>query len=317
MWFRNILRNRFRRTEDQGTAHPGGEIFLSALALRQLDHLQLSAGRYVPGRAAGSRASSQRRTAYDFRDHRVYVPGDDTRYIDWKVSARHEHVFVRQGEQPKDISVFLLVDCSKSMIWGDPPKREAELRLAAALGYLALAHGDRLSLIPFNSTVLKPLGPISGKGQVPNLLNHLRSLPFEGGTNLTDAVKDFFQHIARGGLVFILSDFLELDDLGVLLARLPAPSWEVVLIQLLHPEEVDPQRKGNYEVVDVESGKAVNYDLDVRALSVYRERIRDWQQELERICSESNAFYTFIPTSLSLEKEVIAHLRAVHIVRPL
>ena len=117
---------------------------LTPQTFRQLNRLQLNAGRYLPGHAVGMRPSLRRRPSSEFKEHRMYVTGDDVRFVDWKASSRSEHVFVKLGEQPKEATVYILLDCSQSMDWGDPPKVGTALALAAAIGYMALSQGRSL-----------------------------------------------------------------------------------------------------------------------------------------------------------------------------
>lgn len=319
MWFRRIFRPETGSTQTvtSGANRGRPEWQLSAQSLRQLNRLQLSASRFLRGEATGLRPSLRRRPAPEFWEHRLYVPGDDLRYVDWKASARQEHVFVKQGEDPKEATVYLLLDCSASMAWGDPPKRVTGQALAAALGYLALAHRDRLVVVPFAQQTAQRLGPIRGKGQAPALLNYLRLLPFEGQTDFAQSIHSFSRHVARGGLTLIISDLLEVVDLSSVLKSLPAPTWDVVVFHLLHPEELDPTLRGDVEMVDVETGEAANYDVDARAVQTYRQRLEAWQNDLEMACVENNAFYCLIPADWSLDREIIPYLRSVHVVRPL
>ncbi|MGH2538714.1 MAG: DUF58 domain-containing protein [Candidatus Promineifilaceae bacterium] len=310
---------RVRPAEGAGLGAPQSRqeaLRLPAAALRQLNRLQLSASRYLPGEAAGQRASLRRRPAYDFREHRAYVPGDDLRFVDWKASARQEHVFVRQGEYPKQATVYLLLDGSRSMVWGEPPKYLAALQLAAALGLAALSQSDRLVVQPLGAPEGRPLGPISGKGQMATLLNYLRGLTFDGQAELGQAVRDFSRR-RRGGLVLLLSDLLELGDLAAVLDLLPAPRWDVVLLHLLHSHELAPELRGDYEMVDIENGRAANYDVDEGALKQYQSHLDAWRAGLELTCVEHGAFYSLIPTGWSLAEEILPHLRELHILTPL
>jgi len=316
MWFQNIFRNKTGKDGSSIAVAPG-ELLLTTQALRQLDRLQLNASRYLHGRMAGVRPSLRSKPAVEFRDYRAYVPGDDFRHIDWKASARQERIFIRQGEQPKDAHIFLLIDCSASMDWGTPSKRLPSLSLVAALGYLALAHGDRLTVLPYNETNPRHLGPISGKGQVPALLTFLRQLSFTGRSSLSQAVRSLLQQNGQGGLVVICSDLLDESELSISLQLLPAPIWDVVLIQTLHPEESSPTHNGNFEVVDIESGKTVNYNFDQKALERYAVEWNRWQQNIASICDDNNAFYTLVSTGWALDQEMLSHLRSVHLVRPL
>ena len=315
MWFRNIFPAKSPRQNQTGGESNEG--LLSPHALRQLDHLALNAARTLPGLQAGARPSRRQKPSFDFRDHRRYVPGDDARYIDWKASARQEHIFVRQGEQPKDAPVYLLIDCSKSMAWGEPPKFKSELQLAAGLGYLALAHGDRLSVLPFAGRLLPPFGPVSGKGQVPAMLNFIGGLSFHTRSDLRPVLKYLSTRAARGGLLLLLSDFLNLEGLEDLLDRFREPAWDVVLLQMLHPEEIQPTLRGNFELIDTETGRRSNYDLDAAALQQYAFHFEERRAALDRLCDEHNAFFTSLSTGGSLEHDLLPKLVSTRIVRVL
>jgi len=291
---------------------------LTAQAFRQLNRLQLNAGRYLPGHSVGMRPSLRRRPSSEFKEHRMYVTGDDMRFVDWKASSRSEHVFVKLGEQPKEATVYILLDCSRSMGWGEPPKSNTALALAAAISYLALSQGDRLMIIPFSEQIIQPLGPISGKGQFPGMINYLKDIKCSGATNFSETVHTFKRTLALyGGLTFIISDLLDVDDLESALEIMPAPGWEVAVFQVLHPEELDPQARGNFEMEDCESGLIMNYDLNAEAVKTYKQRINDWQKQIDLVCVEQNALYTMIPTDWTLEREIISHIRDIQVVNPL
>jgi uncharacterized protein (DUF58 family) len=320
MWFRAIFSPRNKA--HPATASSGlANLVLSAPAIRQLDRLRLSAGRYLPGYAVGLRPSLRRKPAAEFQQHRMYVPGDDVRFVDWKASARAEHIFVKQGEQPKEATVYLLLDCSASMAWGSPPKSQAALQLALALAYLALSHGDRFMLVPFTSKIGQPLGPLSGKGQLPTMVNALRALKFSGKTDLLQTTREFNRRFAQsGGLTLIISDLLgseSAEHLAAALGYTPAPTWETVVLHLLHQEELTPSLHGDYEMEDAETGQLANYDIDMEALQSYQQRLQGWFKSLELVCNQSNTFYTQISSAWALDSQVIPHLRSVNIVRPL
>jgi uncharacterized protein (DUF58 family) len=319
MWFRNISR-RVRSAVARPAPDAAGAaeaLALSPQALHQLNRLQLNAGRHLSGRRVGQRSSFRRRPAHDFREHRMYVPGDDVRYVDWKASARTEHVFIRQGEQLRDATISILLDCSLSMDWGVPPKRIMAARLAAALGVAALAHSDRLIIQPLTSNGQKRLGPLSGKGQVPTLFNYLRGLDWHApAVDLPAAVRAFTSQTA-GGLVLLVSDLLAMPDLDQALELLPAPTWDVVVLHLLHPHELAPDVRGDFQMVDSETGKVANHDVNKAALQQYEQQLAAWRDELEAICAAHNVFYTLLPSTAGLSQEIIPRLRSLQVLVPL
>jgi hypothetical protein len=296
--------------------------------LAQLNRLRINASRHLPGQNVGLRASMRRKPAFEFREHRMYVPGDDIRYVDWKASARQEHVFIKQGEYQKKINIYVLLDCSASMSWGSMPKSITALSLAAALGYSALAHGDSLTIIPLNGTnndegrLVKRsihLGPISGKGQFPGFLSYLHILTFHGMLDLSTSIHNFCTKIATGtGIVLLISDLLtnsyDLEtEISEALESLPVPSWNVVVLHLLHPDELKPPLHGEYELYDIETGMKANYDINNKALNAYQERISLWREKIEFACNDNNALYALVQSDWSLNTQIIPILREMDI----
>jgi len=312
MWFRRIFRlNKLyrRATRRIETPENAGIPRLDSEALRQLNRLQIRGSKALRGDRIALRPSNRSKPAVEFREHRLYVPGDDIRFVDWRASARHENIFVRQGEMPKDVVVCLLLDCSASMMWGQKSKRESQLGLASALGYTALKNGDRLFVFPYGDQPNIEFGQASGSGHLSPFIRYLDKLKYGGQSNLEHALRSLQRRISRGGVVFILSDLLERGDLSNLLSNLPAPKWWVNVIHLLHPAELSPETRGSYELEDSETGRKMNYDLTNEALKRYRERVENWKSQLEMHAVEQHAFYYLINTDWSLSREMLPYLR--------
>ncbi|GAB4581305.1 MAG: DUF58 domain-containing protein [Anaerolineales bacterium] len=318
MWFQNIFRHPNNQPSSTSNLQsPGGppSLSLSPSLYSQLDRLRLRGSRHLCGAGAGLRASPRRRPAAEFLEHRPYTPGDDVRFVDWKASARSEHIYLKQGEQPQETTVHLLVDTSPSMAWGTPPKSHAALTLAAALGYLTLANEDKLHLVPLEAAPAR-FQAFKGKAQFPTLLNHLRPLSFtppQSKPALAETLRAYSRATPRGGMLLLLSDLLDMPDLDAALSTFPRPTWEVTVFHLLHPHELHPALSGEFELVDAETGQSINYDLTPQALAAYRQHLQTWRNAVELTCIENKAFYTLLPTDWSLEKEVIPHLRKVRV----
>jgi uncharacterized protein (DUF58 family) len=148
---------------------------LSAHAIRQLNRLQINTNRHIVGHGVGQRSSSRRKPSWDFLSHRMYVPGDDIRFVDWKASGRTEHIYIKQGEQQKEATVYILFDCSASMNWGEPSKSNLALSLLTALSYVTLNNGDRLMILPFFENISQPFGPVRGKGQLFSTYRYIQT----------------------------------------------------------------------------------------------------------------------------------------------
>jgi uncharacterized protein (DUF58 family) len=320
MWFRRILNAKSKKDGSpsrQRTPEHAQNWLLSARALRQLNRLKLNTHPFVPGYSAGERSSQRRRPASDFREHRMYTPGDDVRFVDWKASARQEHIFIKQGEQLKNATISILVDCSASMSWGDPSKQRAALSLAAALAYLGLAHRDRMLLTPL-APERKGLGPLTGKSQFPMVMNYLRSISFQGEIDLSRSIRTFSRKsVAWGGLALVISDLLGVEDLRDGLSSLPAPTWQVVVLHLLHPLEIQPELQGDFKMQDIETGQSKNYTVTPQALVKYQARLQAWQQELEEVCRDHKCIYLPLSSGWTMESQVLPRLRAANVIKPL
>ncbi len=346
-WFRSIFNAKNKDQPARVDQFPAAAPFggLPDRSLRLLNRLSLNTGPLRLALPAGSRPSPLARTAIEFREHRQYAPGDDFRYVDWKASARQEHIFVKQGESQKATLVYVLVDCSASMAWstpgGEAPKHLAALGLAQALGYLALADSDRLVIAPVTSggqaasspaashlpvddvpihsgarNGLPYLGPLWGKGQAPLLSGYLRSLRFYGRLDLNRALVQLSQRkLSRGGLVLVISDMLGVRDVAPGMAALPAPLWRVAFCHLLHPAELQPELAGQYELRDIETGQRKRYQVTAQALVTYHERLQAWLEALSQSCRDNHALYSLLPTNGSLETDMLGQLIQAQVVR--
>jgi len=313
MWFKDI----FRRLS--GSAPPERDAVKSEEAsdalddlsfLRRLDRLTLRASRYLRGDAlaAGQRPSLRRLPSNDFREHRLYLPGDDLRHVDWNASARAEHIFVKLGERPKEAAVHILLDNSASMNWGQPSKFWAAKRLAAGLGYLALSHGDRLAIAPLAEG--RPLfGPSHGKGRIPAMIRCLRELPLAPRADFPAAARRYAHRPSRGGLVIFISDLLGVSDLASALDYFPLPKWQALVLHLLHPAELAPALRGEIELEDAETGAQANYDLTPAVLEQYTFHVRAWCESVERACYDQTAAYARLLADWPIEQMVMPYLR--------
>jgi uncharacterized protein (DUF58 family) len=307
MWFRNILRPR----RPDAPAPLFDEQFL-----RRLERLSLEAQRRLRGRpSGGEHVSRHRRPATILSDHRPYTPGDDFRSVDWKTYAAHNELFVKLGEVEQSIPVHLLLDVSRSMTWGQPPKLRAAQQLAAALGYLVLSHHDLLHVAPFGSTPLPAFGPAQGKGHLVTLLRYLERIQPARQTALAQALTAYGRRFPRGGLAVICSDLLVHEGLEQGLRALPPPRWQVLVLHLLDQRELQPEVAGPVELEDLESGQRLALTLDAETVAAYARGVAAWQDHVAGLCAGAGAGYAQLMTDWPLERAVVPYLRQRGIVR--
>ncbi len=302
MWFRNIF------SPKQQAALP--PLFNDAF-LRRLERLSLQAQRTLRGRPSGGAHLSHRLLPTSiFSDHRPYSIGDDYRYVDWNVYAHQDALFVKLGEIEQDVNVHLLLDVSRSMTWGSPPKLRAAQLLAGALGYLALAHNDRLHVAPFAATVQREFGPAHGKSRLIEMLRFIEQVQPGGETNLGAVLEGYARRHPRGGLLALCSDLLAPEGLEAGLRAYSPPIWQVLVIHLLDPGELNPEPLGPIELEDLETGKLLPLVVDDETLAHYRRNLSDWQRRIESACGKRGATCARVLGTWPLERQIIPYLRA-------
>ena len=218
-------------------------MILDETTLRKLNQLTLVASRVRTGAIKGERRSSRRGSSVEFADYRDYTPGDDLRRLDWNIYARLDRPFIKLFEEEEDLAVYVLVDGSRSMDWGegDLHKFQYALRLAAGLGAITLASGDVLSVGVLQSgRVATEYGPARGQGVLPRFFGFLNGLGAGGETDLNASLRGFALKPRRSGLVILISDLLAPGGYETGLRPLLGRGHEVTLLHLLAPDELDP-----------------------------------------------------------------------------
>lgn len=285
--------------------------------IRRLERLALVARRVRAGRRQGERRSTKRGSSVEFADYRDYAPGDDLRRLDWHIYARLERPFIKLFEEEEDQTVHLVLDASASMDW---PESGPELnkwdfgrRLAAALGYVALAGGDRLTVSHLSQARPQRWGPCRGRVQIHALLEHLSGLVAAGPTDLDAALRGFGQGAAaagrHAGLLFLITDFFSPTGYERGLAALAGAGHEVNVLHLLAPDEMEPALGGDLRLEDVETGQTQEVTIDPSLRRLYRQRFEAWRAGIERYCFAHEANYITLDTSMPFETVIFGFLR--------
>lgn len=287
--------------------------------LRKLEQLTLIADHVRVGVMKGDRRSKKRGTSIEFADYRNYTKGDDLRRLDWNVYARLERPFIKLLEEEEDLSVHLLVDASASMNWPDTDDDENKLRyalkLAGALGHIALATGDSVIVTLLNSGGDRTWGPFRGQGNSLRLFQFLESCTADGLTDMNLSLRNYALYGRRPGLLFLLSDMLSANGYKEGLNAIQSRGYEIGLIHLLSPDEVEPPLSGDLKLVDVETGQDAEITLDAPTLALYQERLYTWQSEIAAYCAHRHLHYIPVTTSLPWERLVVQTLREKGVVK--
>lgn len=283
--------------------HPFDEAFL-----RRLERLSILSRRALVGEIRGERRSPKRGHSVEFADYRNYTRGDDFRQIDWNAYARLEKFFIKLFVEEEDLTLHLLVDTSRSMDWGTPNKLWYAKRAAAAVGYIALAGLERVTVSAVNTTVGETMPPRRGRQQAAGLFEFLAGLSAAGSTDLGSSLTRYAAQAARPGPLLLISDLFDPAWQDGLRA-LQAGSFEVTVLHVLAAEEIAPDVAGDLRLVDSETGQTVEVTADAHALGHYRDSVAAWLDANRQFCSRRTAAYIQVDTAVSIERLIFSLLQ--------
>lgn len=250
--------------------------------IRRLDSLYLLARKVLGGSLQADRKTQQRGSGITFADYAEYYYGADYRAIDWRVFARFESLVIKLFELEEDATVYLLVDCSRSM----ESKFLYARKLAAALGYIALRSLDRLAVYGL-ADELKPLLEVCrGSSRTLAFLRALENAKtFGGDTQFAGCARVFQARHHRRGLVVVLSDFLFPDGFEEGLRYLQYHNHEVFCLQVQDENDTRCDVKGDLELECVETAQRKRVTVTQREARRYEQAVAEWNDSLRQCCA--------------------------------
>src|SRR5215471_2957763 len=253
---------------------------LDASVLQRLDNVALLTRRPMATGRPGRRRSPLAGSSMEFSDYRRYAPGDDFRRIDWRAYARLERLFLRVFEAEENITITVLIDCSDSMQHGTPTKSSLAISLAAALSYVALRCEDNVIVGALTNRLVVHRRSGSGKHAIWTVGEFLNRLPHAGTTDLNRALYDLGRIIKGPGLTIVISDFLAPGGYQSGLRAVRQLRQEVALLQILAPDEIEPDLQGDWRLRDSEGAGSVEVSATPGVLQAYRQRLLTYMDEL-------------------------------------
>ncbi|HEY6408598.1 MAG TPA: DUF58 domain-containing protein [Ktedonobacteraceae bacterium] len=288
---------------------------LDATVLQRLDSLALLTRRPMATGRPGRRRSPLAGSSMEFADYRSYSPGDDFRRIDWRAYARLERLFLRVFEAEENLTVTVLVDCSDSMSYGNSTKAALAMQLAAALAYVALKCEDSVIVGALTNKLAAYRRAGSGKNAVWSVGEFLQRLPRSGTTDLNRALYDLGRIASKPGLTIVISDFLAPGGYQTGIRALRQLRQEVALLQILAPDELEPDIQGDWRLQDSEGVGSIDVSVSAAVLQAYRERLAMFTQELATFAHTYAMTYTMIPSDTAVIDVVQRILRQVELVK--
>ena len=282
---------------------------LDRAAQRLLDRLTLRVSPRATSGDPGGQRSNVRANGVEFADHREYVPGDDARKIDWKAFARNGTLSVRTYEEERDARVYVLVDVSKSMSRGEPPKLDVARRIAAAFGFLGMKQSDRVQVIPFADAIARATPVMRRRDDFPALEAFLTALDPAGATTFESTARSFTERFPGRGYVVIVSDLMEAADWSGSLRMLAQRGHQVSLVRTRCDEDYAPTFRGEMELTDAETGELLRVTVTPQLLDAYRKEITAHVERMRDACRRVGGKLIDAPVETSFDqllREVLA-----------
>ncbi len=324
------------------------EQLLDSRLIAQISRLDLTSRKIFAGKLKGERRSKKRGESVEFADHRPYSTGDDLRHIDWNIYARLDMLFMKLFLEEEDLSLHIVLDCSESADCGEPNKFLFMQRLAMALGYIGLVNLNRVAVTTLGGAISSPAqaGEVSsearrrgsslppsppraegrGEGSPVPLASHairdlrgrrrtqdlsrfICALRPEGGSDFTEAAKRIALTRRGKGVMIVLSDFFMKEGYETGLRLLVGRGYDVFAMQIMSPQEIEPDITGDLRLRDVEDFDQAEVTITAPLLKKYKQTLAAYCGELREFCARREITNLSVRTDTPIETLILDYLR--------
>ena len=284
--------------------------------LKRLEYLSLLSKRVFKGQLLAQRRTKHTGGGVEFADHREYIHGDDLRYLDWNIYARHGDLLLKRFQEEEDLHVYLLLDCSRSMdsTLTEPSQPVDKFvfarQITAALAYIALADLDRISIMGYDNAIRSTLPLMRGKDNVLSVLRYLEGLSTSGeATDLAAIANDFSRRAPRTGLVLIISDLFDQKGFRAGVDLLRHRRFEPHVIQIHTQAEAKPELLGDVELFDIESNESRKVTVTERKRRQYHEMFDKFIKDVEGYCMTYGLSHTRATNDVPFDDVLLKMMR--------
>jgi uncharacterized protein (DUF58 family) len=285
---------------------------LTPATVAAIDDLELAARLVVEGARSGSHRSPFHGFTAEFSQHRPYRPGDDLKYLDWKLLGRTDRLYSRQFRETTSLSVMVVVDTSASMSFpeaaGDVSKFRYASILAAAIAWLVIGQGDSAGVMTTNGDRLTYVPAKGGRPHLRSVLAQIARLEPAGAWALDRAIARGADLLRRRGVVLVISDFYDAGDSTFReLRRVARRGHDVALLQVLSRPEIDFPYAAHLEFEDLESGERRVVDAGAAGRE-YRSAVAEFLTRCRRQAHGDGIDYALMPTDVAPERALRTYL---------
>lgn len=277
--------------------------------LARLEQLELVSRKIFLGLMKGERRSKRKGQSVEFADYRNYVKGDDLRFLDWNLYARLDRLFIRLFMEEEDLHLYVLVDNSLSMDFGNPTKLRYAKQVAAALAFVGLVNMDRVALEAFNDRLTQSMPAARGRRSLWRVLDFLNKIEPAGPSNMKESLRTFSLKSSGKGVVILLSDFMDKGGYEDALRYLVARQYDIYLIHVLSQEEIEPDLMGDLKLIDVEDFDEAEVTVGGPLIKKYKQNLASYRAGLQDFCLKRGVTYLFTSNQVPFDKLVLTYLR--------
>ena len=255
----------------------------------------------VAGMFGGNRRSKNLGSSCEFADYRDYMPGDDVTKIDWNAYARFDKLYEKLYFDERQMHTRIYIDASRSMDYGTDEKAVAAIKLAAAFAYLSIAEMDKVSIYAVRGSSLEEIAVgMVGKDSYLSCVGKLNELEFDSDSKISDAIVP--SSVGRGdGYSIIISDFLTDDNYESAIDRFAEQRRDILCVQVLSREELNPQVRGKMHLFDSEvQTKFFRKKIDQDIIRAYKEALKYVTDRIRNYCESRGGQYILMPAYMGL-----------------
>lgn len=288
--------------------------YLDPNAISRLGRMELAARLVVEGFISGMHKSPYQGFSVEFVEHRQYMPGDEIRYIDWKVYGKSDRFYIKKFEEETNLKSYIILDTSGSMGFKSDKssdkltKLEYGCYLAASLTYLMLKQRDSVGLVIFDDKIKNYIPPRNGPSHLHAIISELENTTPGEETNISSAFHELAQRIFRRGLVIIISDLLD-DPENVIrsLKHFRHKKHEVIVFHILDPAELTFPFSGPIIFKDLETHKQLSVEAEFLK-NEYLMKMKKLISEYKNGCNASLIDYVQVDTAVPFDYALSIYL---------
>ena len=273
-----------------------GQMVIDEAFLAELEALQTILKNNVAGMFGGNHQSKNFGSSCEFADYRDYVPGDDISKIDWNVYARFDKLYQKLYLDERQMHTRIYIDASRSMQHGSAEKAEQAIRLAAAFAYLSVNEMDKVSIYAIHGErVDEIISGMVGKDSYINYINKLNEIEFEGDVSISKAILSSAKVGMGDGYSILISDFLTEEDYERAIDRFAERRRDILCVQVLSREELNPQFRGKMHLFDAENVQDFfRKKIDTDRINAYKEALKYVTEKIKTYCESRGGQYMLV-----------------------